>query len=211
MQISAKIIKEIIEEYNIPITGILHIGSHDCEELSFYHVFLGIYLQNILWIDGNPYKINECKSKGIPNVYHAVITKKDDDKIPFYISNYSQFSGILEMKKIVDKYSDIYHVDTILQDTITIDTFFKKIKKCPKKYVFWTINIQGAELLALQGAEESLKHVKIIYLNVRTEELFKNAVLIGQVEEYLASIGFQRAYIKMTEDHWGDAIYVRVI
>lgn len=36
MLIDCEIIKQIINYYNISITGVLHIGAHECEELNIY-------------------------------------------------------------------------------------------------------------------------------------------------------------------------------
>ena len=50
-------------------------------------------------------------------------------------------------------------IDTIELKSITIDTFVKNNNIDIKNYNHWVIDIQGAELLALKGAKESLKNV----------------------------------------------------
>ena len=42
-------INELIQHFNIKITGILHIGAHECEELNDYNN-AGVDNQNIYWI-----------------------------------------------------------------------------------------------------------------------------------------------------------------
>ena len=79
-------INKILLENNISITGGFHIGAHECEELSFYNK-LGLKNEDIIWIDAIPLKVYEAKNRGIPNVYNAVITDKDDENIVFNISN----------------------------------------------------------------------------------------------------------------------------
>jgi hypothetical protein len=33
-------LNELIKKYNIKLTGILHVGAHECEELPIYEKFL---------------------------------------------------------------------------------------------------------------------------------------------------------------------------
>ena len=50
MYIPTSQINEILLKNNIDITGALHIGAHDCEELPFYNN-LGLSNEDIIWID----------------------------------------------------------------------------------------------------------------------------------------------------------------
>ena len=86
MYISINQIDEHLKKYNIRITGILHIGSHDCEEYPSY-VNYGIVPNNIIWIDALQDKVNNCRNRGIPNVYKAIISDKDDELVTFYRTN----------------------------------------------------------------------------------------------------------------------------
>ena len=54
--------------------------------LPFYNQ-LGIKNTDIVWIDAILSKVVEAANKGVPNVYNAVITDKDDEDIVFNISN----------------------------------------------------------------------------------------------------------------------------
>jgi hypothetical protein len=80
---------------NIKFKGAFHVGAHDCEELPFYNC-LGIEKENVVWIDAINSKVVESTQKGIPNIYNAVITDKDDEEIIFNVSNNVQSSSVLE-------------------------------------------------------------------------------------------------------------------
>jgi hypothetical protein len=77
-----------------------------------------------------------------------------------------------------------------------------------RNVIFGIFDIQGAELLALKGATESLKHAQVLYLEVNEEYLYKNCGLIGEIDEFVAKFGFRRVMTNMTGQKWGDAIYV---
>ncbi len=88
-------IQNILLANNIKLTGVLHVGAHECEELSFYHQ-IGIKPDQIIWIDAIDRKVLEAQNKGIPNVYNAVVTDKDDEDVVFNVSNNDQSSSVLE-------------------------------------------------------------------------------------------------------------------
>lgn len=78
-----------------------------------------------------------------------------------------------------------------------------------KKYNFWNFDIQGAELLALKGADKYIKNVDAIYLEVNEKELYKNCGLIHEIDAFLSNYGFTREITFMTPHGWGDALYVK--
>jgi len=75
-----------LRKAGIEFSGVFHIGAHDCEELSCYE-YWGIDPSNVIWIDAIEEKVERAKVNGIPNVYRAVITDKDDGIVVFHESN----------------------------------------------------------------------------------------------------------------------------
>jgi FkbM family methyltransferase len=208
MLITVEEINTILQKNNITINGSFHIGAHDCEELPFYHL-LGIKNENMIWIDAIQEKVEQAKNKGIINVYNNVITDKDDEDIIFNISNNVQSSSILELKTHKIEHPNVFYVDKIQVKTITVDTFFERNNFDPSKYDFWNFDIQGAELLALHGATNSLKHAKVLYLEVNEKELYKNCGLISDIDIFLKTHHFTRVLTKMLQFGWGDAVYIK--
>ena len=207
MLISFEEIYKILLSNNINIIGSFHVGAHDCEELLFYNS-LGLKNDDIIWIDAIPSKVTEALNRGIPNVYNAVITDKDDEEIIFNISNNVQSSSILELGTHLQEHPHVIYVDKIKQNSITIDTFFEKNNIDASKYNFWNFDIQGAELLALKGAIKSIKYAKVLYLEVNEKELYKNCSLINEIDTFLSQYNFKRILTYITEHGWGDALYI---
>jgi len=201
-------INKILVSKNIQITGALHIGAHDCEELSFYSE-LKLKNDDIIWIDAITAKVNEAKRRGIPNVYNAVITDKDNEECVFNIANNGQSSSILEFGTHSQSHPGIIYIDKIYSKTITIDTFFKANNLDASKYNFWNFDIQGAELMALKGATESIKYAKALYLEVNEKELYKKCGLIGEIDAFVSQYNFKRVLTSMTNAGWGDALYIK--
>jgi FkbM family methyltransferase len=207
MLIGFEEINKILLANNIHIHGCFHIGAHECEELNFYNQ-LGITPERVVWIDAIPSKVTEAAHRGIPNVYNAVITDKNDEDILFHISNNCQSSSVLEFGTHAQEHPWVVYVDTIQQKSITIDTFFQRNNIDASKYNFWNFDIQGAELMALKGATQSIKYAKALYLEVNENELYKNCGLIHEIDAFLSQYNFKRVLTNMTIHGWGDALYI---
>jgi FkbM family methyltransferase len=207
MLISPSQIFEILSEKGINVTGVFHVGAHECEELSFYNN-LGVKNEDIIWIDAINSKVIEAKNRGIPNVYNALITDKDDEDTVFNVSNNVQSSSVLEFGTHSTEHPHVVYVDKIEQKSITIDSFFDKNNIDGLKYNFWNFDIQGAELMALKGAVKQIKNANALYLEVNEKELYKNCALITEIDEFLAQYNFKRVITYITEHGWGDALYL---
>jgi FkbM family methyltransferase len=72
---------------------------------------------------------------------------------------------------------------------------------------FAHIDVQGAELEVLKGAGESLKKIKIIWLEVENTELYSNQPLKKDVEDFMRINGFYKL-IDTVNNVSGDQLYV---
>lgn len=209
MLINLNAIVKILNDYNIKITGAFHLGAHECEEIQFYIQYLKLRLNDLLWIEAMPNKVEQALNRHIPNVYNAIITDKDDEDITFNISNNGQSSSVLNMKTHLQEHPHVYYTSQITGKSITIDTFFERNNIDPLKYNFWNFDIQGAELMALKGAVKSIQYAKAIYLEVNEKELYENCALIDEIDNFLSSYNFRRVLTNMTQHGWGDALYIK--
>jgi len=139
MVLNKKYIIEEIKRNNIKLTGVLHIGAHDCEEKGFYNKDLHIKDKNIIWIEANPTKVEEAKKRGIQNIYQAVITNEDDKEVMFNVANNFQSSSVLELGTHAKEHPDIiYDKDLSFKaKTITVKSFYERNNiSHPEKYNF---------------------------------------------------------------------------
>jgi FkbM family methyltransferase len=193
----------------IPKKGILHVGAHMCEERAFYNT-INIGDNDILWIEaigeivGYVKKINENI-----NIVQAVITDKDDEDVSFMITNNKQSSSILNFGTHTVEHPHIFEIERRNLKSITLNTLFERNNIPHDRYDFINIDIQGAELKALKGAERILPHIKAIYAEVNEKMLYEGAVLLPELDEYLASFNFKRVITNMTRHGWGDALYIK--
>jgi len=207
MLISFEEVNKVLLSSKINITGTFHVGAHDCEELTHYNK-LGLKNEDMVWIDGNPAKVSQAKANGIPNVYHALITDKDDEEIVFNLANNGHSSSVLQFGTHSQQHPSVVYVDSIHQKSISVDTFFERNTIDASKYNFWNFDIQGAELMALKGAIKSIKYAKAMYLEVNETEVYKQGALIHDIDAFLSEYNFIRILTNMTIHGWGDALYI---
>jgi hypothetical protein len=205
-------IKNILSSKKIKLNGCFHVGAHDCEEINLYNN-LGIKNEDIIWVEAVLSKVNESRSKGIPNVFNALITDKDDEEVGFNISDDCNSgrvasSSIFEFGTHQIEHPWITFVDKIYLKSITIDTFFERNNLDASKYDIWNFDIQGAELLALKGATKSIQHAKVLLLEVNSKELYINCAKIDEIDNFLEQYNFKRIMTNMTVHGWGDAMYI---
>jgi FkbM family methyltransferase len=209
MLIKQETVIQALSEHGIKPIGVLHIGAHECEELPFYER-LGITKQQVIWIDAVQDKVDLATARGVPNVFKAVVTDKDDDTVTFRLTNNVQSSSVLEFGTHAKHHSWVHFVGETRETTVTVDTFLSRQNLDASKYDFWNFDIQGAELMALRGATKALEHVKALYLEVNTEEVYKGCGRMNEIDEFLGVRGFKRVITDITPYGWGDALYVKI-
>lgn len=209
MLFNQDIIRKLLSDNGVKVTGVLHVGAHDCEENDFYRS-LNLENSDIYWIDALIEKVISGKIGGIANIYQAVISDTDNQEVDFFRTNNDQSSSILELDTHRFHYPHIQVIEKRKLKTITLDSFVRENKIPIEKCNLWNFDIQGAELLALKGATESLKSAQVLYLEVNEEYLYKNCSLISEIDSFLDNLGFKRILTEMTSQKWGDAIYIRI-
>ena len=196
---------DLVKKYNINFKGILHVGAHECEELSDYSRYLPI--NKILWIEALEDKVQFCKNK-YPGVMieNAVVSDKVEH-VKFNRSNNGQSSSFLEMGTHKDMYSHVWYIDSYNVETKLLKDI---INKYDINYNFLNLDIQGVELKALKGMEEYLDKVDYIYTEVNSVYVYKDCCIVTELDDYLKNFGLYRVETKWYgKDNWGDALYIR--
>ena len=95
-------------------------------------------------------------------------------------------------------------------ETITIDTLVEENDFDYADYDLLNLDVQGAEMLALEGATKTLNNVNYI----STEATWDNPDYIGNVmydelKVFLESKGFKEEEIINHGENWRDVLFVR--
>lgn len=203
--------QQLIKQFVLNITGILHIGAHECEELKDYQA-VGVSIDKTYWVEAMPDKVTFCKGLyGAERlkIYQAVIDETDGADVIFNVTNNGQSSSILEFGSHSVNHPWVHIVGKVAMKTIRLDTLIEREQIPISNLNFINLDIQGVELRALKSMEKYLQHVQYIYTEVNTEEVYKGCNLIGEIDDYLRRLGFERVVQHVTDAGWGDAFYMR--
>lgn len=205
------LISDIFEKYKfcIPNKGILHIGAHICEERDLYNS-INMTDDKVLWIEAISEIVDKVKKENPNiNIIQAVITDKDNEDINFMITNNHQSSSIFNFETHSIEHPEVIEIARRQLKSITINTILDNNNIPYDNFDFINLDLQGAELKALQGATKILPYIKSIYCEVNIKKLYDGAVLLPELDNFLYSYGFKRIETFMTKYGWGDAIYIR--
>lgn len=200
---------KLVEVFDIKVTGILHIGAHECEELNDY-VAVGVNKDNIYWIEGQDALVKKMIDMGIKNMYHGLVDAEDDKLVTFNIANNGQSSSILEFGSHLTNHPQVHYVSKSICKTIRVDTLIEKHNIPISTINFINLDIQGVELRALKSMEKYLKYIDYIYTEVNTENVYIDCAKISEIDTYLHTFGFKRMGTHVIKNvGWGDAIYIK--
>lgn len=202
-------LKELTKKYDFTPKRILHVGAHKAEELDSY---LDCGAEKIFWVEGNE---NLCKilrkklKPQINNVIEGLVSDQVDQEVVFNIANNTQCSSILDLGLHKNLFPSVNFTSKQVKKTTTLDNIFDKYL-VGMKIDLLNIDIQGAELKALQGLKKNIHKVKTLYLEVNSDHMYKDCALINELDSFLSGFGFKRVETQMYSNHpWGDAFYIR--
>lgn len=192
--------------------NILHCGAHILDELEFYDSF--DFTEQVVWVEANKelydISLNKIAHKEKHKIINKAVTDIDGQKIKFNISNKVWASSIFEFGKDINKYwSHHEHIKQIEVETITIDTIIRENMK-NNKVDLLVLDIQGAELLALKGAINTLKYLNSIYIEVIWADAYKNGALKSEIEDFIFPLNFKEVFrYTHSDNHQADILYRR--
>lgn len=198
-------VTELIQDFNVTPTSILHVGAHLAEESSEYDKNFNV---PVLWIEAQSklcLELRKTLNLKTNTVVEACVFEKDDELITFNVSSNSQSSSILEFGTHLDTYSNVKIAEKVTVKTKRLDTILAG-KEVPD---FINLDIQGVELKALKSLGGLISKVKIIYTEVNKWSVYDGCDKIEDIDHYLKQYGFKRISVRWVfRAGWGDALYV---
>jgi FkbM family methyltransferase len=200
--------RSISTKFNLTLNGVIHIGGHHGQEIDEY---LELGLRKIYVFEANDEHapILNAYAERFPEVkIHYVAISDRQGFATFNLMSESQSSSLLDLKVHADVYPDIKKISQKTVETKTLDSIL--LDQASQDINYLNIDIQGAELAALKGAQQTLQHIDLIILEVNFAEMYEGCPLVEEIDLFLFDRGFVRVETA-TPFHptWGDAAYVR--
>lgn len=202
-------IKEFVTIHNLRPKGVLHVGAHEAEEFKEYERNGFADSNPIIWVEAQSELCAKLRSRLDPTknkIYRAVAWNKSDQELTFHITSKSASSSLFELGEHKEMYPDI---DVEMSTTVRTSRL-DEVLDAQDVFDFVVLDIQGAELQALQGLGERIAQVKWIFTEISRKELYKGATQFHDLEKFLEGNGYKRVFTAWDRKAgWGDALYVR--
>ncbi|MEL7035967.1 MAG: FkbM family methyltransferase [Cyanobacteria bacterium J06592_8] len=200
----------LCQQYDFTPGGIIHVGAYEGKDLKRYPT---PDIAKILLIEANPAAVEQLQVNygNKPNVLiaHSAIANQDNT-VTLNLASIESSSSILPLSGYQEIYPNLKVTQQITVPVHSLDTLLSELNLRPEDFNFLYLDIQGAELLALQGASQLLNSIEAIYTTVSYEDLFEGGSLIDQVSAMLAEHHF--VCVAETSPYhpaWGEAFYIR--
>lgn len=202
--------KELIEKHNLNITGVLHCGSSTGQERELYNELID---GEVLWVEAIPEVFEQLKENIKPypkqTAIKACISNEDNKRVRFNISNNeSQSSSLLDWGTHTTIHPEVHWVDHVIMTTTRLDTLFSLLERDISNINFLNMDLQGAELLCLQGLGKLLPQFDYVLSEVNQVHTYENCALVTELDSFLSD------YVRVETGDWvggcwTDALFVK--
>jgi FkbM family methyltransferase len=200
--------RRLLDCFDITPQGVLHVGAFDGAEDRRYR---DLGFRDRLFVEAQPDTFTKLQHrlKDSGAACENVAISDHIGTATFHVMSNGQSSSLLPPLRHLDAYPGIVETGRIEVPTTTVDELLSREPYRQQRYNFINLDVQGAEILALQGAEATLATVDMMDIEVNYDELYAGAPHIRDLDAYLWDRGFLRVDTQSGHRTWGDAIYVR--
>ena len=191
------------------ITVALELGSRDLLDAIWLVENLGCKV--VSW-ECNPHALETCRlnllgrEHSIELVEKAVWSRNEEITFRPVINGNIGASSAFKADTSYP-YEKPYQQIEIKVQAMRVDDWWKNTL-LPKPELL-CMDLQGAEMEALEGMGDVLDSVKYIITEGQCKRLYHDTPLIGDIEQFLTSKGFSMRASKMVNDYFGDFFFVK--
>jgi FkbM family methyltransferase len=205
------LLDSLFDKYQIRPMGVLHLGANTGQEAELYQK-AGAKI--VIWVEAIPDVYDQLVKHVLdyPGSFSllACVSDTDGERVEFNVANNEgQSSSFLEFGTHSIVHPSVKFIKKITMATTRVDTLLRRHHLVIGTDWFLTIDVQGAELLALRGMGDLLQRFQHIYVEVNERELYRGCSLVHEIDQFLAAAGFEGVEMKMEKQGWGDAYYRR--
>jgi FkbM family methyltransferase len=174
--------------------GVIHVGASTGQERDIYaHFDLPV-----VWIEAIPEVYQElvkhlAKGRVTQWAYNYLITDKNNETYEFYVSNNLWSSSIFFLKGHKNLHPMVEIGYSIPLLSCTLKRFFEIEEIDLDRYDTLILDVQGAELLVLQGLGDLVDKFKFIRCEAADFELYKDGCQLKDLDGFFKVRGYRRA------------------
>ena len=199
------------------VRTIFEVGARDCEESK---AFAAAYPQaRVFAFECNPATLPLCRAAaaGEPRItlIEKAASNREGPTVFFPVDPDRTATGLADgnpgASSLFEASGD-YPLETYVQRRIEVQTTtlaaVMRERSIESIDLLW-MDVQGAELLVLEGLGERIRDVAMIHTEVEFFEIYKGQALFADVDRFLTGAGFALAGFTSYSQFAADAVYYR--
>ncbi|WP_036262303.1 FkbM family methyltransferase [Methylocapsa aurea] len=200
----------LLKSFGLSPDGIIHVGANYGQEFEAYQnsgAETVVYVEPISSVfDALKGKVERARGH---YAVKAVCSERAGDKVRFNVaSNSGASSSILELGNHAKIHPEIVYVKHEEMTTTTVDKIVSE-QFNNKLFNLLVIDVQGAELLVLKGAIETLHKVDGVYVEISEAPLYDGGCTWPELEAFLSSFDFRLKHMWIGRNTYGDAFFLK--
>lgn len=201
---------DLLRGFGVAPRGIIHVGANTGQEFDAY---LASNAETVVYIEAIQRVYERLKEHVEVAEGHfavrALCSAVAGERVSFNVaSNYGESSSILELGDHMKLFPDVAYVDHEDMITTTVDDIISSAFG-RAQFDLMVLDVQGAELLVMKGAAETLKHVKAVFTEVSERPLYVGSCTWPEIDVFLGQFGFRLKYMMMDPCYYGNALYLK--
>lgn len=218
----------IMEKFNIPRNGVVHLGGHVGEELPLYAA-LGFH--NVVMVEPLPreFKIMQKNIDEYNNTFsslshflgekssmiaHGINCAISDESgiAKIYYTDVSSLSSLTKpLKGAFTANWDSMNYEELSVTCKTLDELISELPNewKPSDFSYLRMNVQGSELKALTGGTHFLESITLIDLETNTEARYENNPTKDDFDDFLIKQGFTSIFSYSAGPAIANVLYLR--
>jgi FkbM family methyltransferase len=191
------------------VSGVIHVGANTGQERFLYRLF-GL---NVVWIEPIPEVFQALTAKIArfrgQHALQALVTDRDDGEYEFNVaSNNGASSSILDLGMHKDIWPEVGYERTITLRSKTLSSLVEQERIDLDRHDALIMDVQGAELLVLEGATPILPRFRYVKTEVPDFESYEGCCQLSDIAAFLTARGFREyARNKFAERAEGGSYY----
>lgn len=181
---------QLYDEFLKDARGVVHVGGNIGQEAPLYAQF-GL---PVIWIEAVPELAAAMRAEvaKYPNqrVIEGLVTDKDGAEYAFGIASNGQSSSIFDMKDHAKAWPSVHYVGSVKLRSVTLSTLLKDVDLAA--YDTLTMDVQGAELLVLKGAESVLPAFRFLRSEATDFEAYEGGATLKELNRAAFAAGFRK-------------------
>ena len=196
-------------KFGVKARGIVHVGANDGEECEHYRMEGA---RDVLFIEPSDvaYRLLKKRLEDYPEftAVQALCTDADGERVVLNVANnQGQSSSILAMGRHSEVYPNVYYSEQQELISSRLDTLLERDFDSAK-YNMLVIDIQGAELIALKGAERVIRKFDALFLECSATPLYEGGCTLQELVVFLGFYDFGLRWVDIDSDDSGNCLFV---